>query len=46
MEGINDFLLEDCASAAQNILLAAHGVGLGATWCSILKICPRFDQQR
>lgn len=46
MEGINEFLLEDCASAAQNILLAAHGLGLGATWCSLLKTCPRYKHIR
>ncbi len=25
----------DCAAATQNLLLAAHGLGLGAVWCGI-----------
>lgn len=29
------FLVEDCSAAIQNILLAAHGIGLGAVWCGI-----------
>lgn len=29
------FLAEDCAAAIQNILLAAHGTGLGAVWCGL-----------
>jgi nitroreductase len=29
---IPGFLMEDCAAAAENMLLAAHGLGLGAVW--------------
>ncbi len=29
------FLIADCAAAIQNILLAAHGIGLGAVWCGL-----------
>lgn len=29
------FLVEDCSAAMQNMLLAAHGIGLGAVWCGI-----------
>lgn len=29
------YLVEDCSAAIQNILLAAHGIGLGAVWCGI-----------
>lgn len=29
------FMVEDCSAAIQNILLAAHGKGLGAVWCGI-----------
>ena len=25
----------DCAAATQNLLLAAHGIGLGAVWCGV-----------
>jgi hypothetical protein len=37
INGINEFLIEDCAAAVQNILLAAHGLGLGATWHGLLR---------
>lgn len=29
------FLVEDCSAAIQNMLLAAHGMGLGAVWCGL-----------
>lgn len=29
------FLTEDCSAAIQNMLLSAHGIGLGAVWCGI-----------
>lgn len=29
------YLVEDCSAAIENILLAAHGTGLGAVWCGI-----------
>lgn len=29
------FLIEDCSASIQNILLAAHGLGLGAVWCGL-----------
>jgi nitroreductase len=29
------FLADDCAAATQNLLLAAHSIGLGATWTGI-----------
>lgn len=32
-----DFLQQDCAAAVQNMLLAAHGLGLGAVWCGVAK---------
>lgn len=28
-------LVEDCSAAIQNMLLAAHGFGLGAVWCAL-----------
>ncbi len=30
---IPDYWIQDCAAVTQNILLAAHGMGLGAVWC-------------
>ncbi len=33
----------DCAAATENLLLAAHGSGLGAVWCGIYPVQPRID---
>lgn len=33
----------DCAAATQNIMLAAHGLGLGSVWCGVY---PDVDRQR
>ncbi len=30
-----DFWVEDCSASAENILLAAHAMGLGAVWTSV-----------
>lgn len=35
-ESIREFLLADCSAAAQNILLCAHGLSLGAVWCGVV----------
>jgi len=32
------FLVEDCSAAIQNMLLAAHGLGLGAVWCGLYPV--------
>ena len=37
-EGMAGFLTEDCSAAIQNILLAAHGLGLGAVWCGLYPV--------
>jgi nitroreductase len=29
------FLLQDCSATIENLLLAAHGLGLGACWVSV-----------
>ncbi len=29
------FWVQDCSAATQNILLAAHALGLGAVWCGV-----------
>lgn len=34
-QNVEGFLVEDCSAAIQNMLLAAHGTGLGAVWCGI-----------
>lgn len=35
------FLVEDCSAAIENILLAAHGLGLGAVWCGLHPVTDR-----
>ncbi|MBP7401735.1 MAG: nitroreductase family protein [Clostridia bacterium] len=30
-----DLLVMDCSAAVENMLLAAHGLGLGAVWCGV-----------
>jgi nitroreductase len=34
---VHDLLINDCSAASQNILLAAHAIGLGAVWCGIVQ---------
>lgn len=36
----------DCAAATQNILLAAHALGLGAVWCGVYPREPRMEGLR
>jgi nitroreductase len=33
----------DCAAACQNLLLAAHALGLGACWCGVHPRQPRVE---
>ena len=35
------FWVQDCSAAVQNVLLAAHGLGLGAVWCGIYPVKER-----
>jgi nitroreductase len=37
-EELLGFLIEDCSAAIQNMLLAAHGLGLGAVWCGLYPV--------
>jgi nitroreductase len=45
MEAVHDrqlsYLLQDCSAAIENLLIAVHGLGLGAVW---LGIHPREDR--
>lgn len=36
----------DCAASAQNMLLAAHALGLGAVWCGVYPREPRMEGLR
>jgi nitroreductase len=37
------YLLQDCSAAIQNLLLAAHGLGLGACWLGVHPRQPRIE---
>lgn len=36
-----DYWVEDASAATENLLLAAHGIGLGAVWCGIYPMKER-----
>lgn len=36
--------MQDCSAAAENILLAAHGLGLGAVWTGVYPIKERISK--
>lgn len=36
-------LINDCSAATENMLLAAHGLGLGGVWCGIIDEDGRLD---
>jgi nitroreductase len=38
VQPIHDFLIEDCSAATENILLAAHGLDLGAVWIGVFTL--------
>lgn len=38
-----DFWVQDCSAATENILLAAHALGLGAVWTGVYPIAERID---
>jgi len=38
-----DYWVQDCSAATQNLLLAAHGLGLGAVWLGIYPIQERVS---
>lgn len=36
LEGVGrDYWVQDVSAATENLLLAAHGIGLGAVWCGV-----------
>jgi len=43
LEKSEGFWVIDCSAAIQNMLLAAHGLGLGAVWCGIYPRQERVD---
>ncbi len=38
-----DYWVEDASAATENLLLAAHGMGLGAVWCGIYPLPERVS---
>lgn len=38
-----EYWVQDCSAATENILLAAHGLGLGAVWCGVYPVTERID---
>lgn len=38
-----DYWVQDCSAATENILLAAHAVGLGAVWCGCYPVSERVS---
>ena len=45
-DGQLSYLLQDCAAATENILLAASLLGLGACWCGVHPRKERMDLAR
>lgn len=43
-EGIEqEFWIQDCSAATENILLMAHGLGLGAVWTALYPLKERYE---
>jgi nitroreductase len=42
----NDFWIQDCSAAVENILLAATSLGLGAVWCGAFPVIERSEKVR
>jgi nitroreductase len=43
LEKFPGYWVQDCSAATQNLLLAAHGKGLGAVWTGIYPLGDRVD---
>lgn len=42
IEGVGkEYWVQDCSAVSENILLAAHGLGLGAVWCGVYPVPER-----
>ncbi|MGA2621971.1 MAG: nitroreductase family protein [Thermoguttaceae bacterium] len=46
LEKSEGYWVEDCAAATQNMLLAAHALGLGAVWCGVYPREARMEGLR
>lgn len=44
LEGVGqEYWVQDCSAATENILLAAHSFGLGAVWCGVYPVEERIE---
>ena len=43
LERFKGYWMQDCCAAVENILLAAHGLGLGAVWTAVYPEDSRID---
>lgn len=44
LEGIEqEFWIQDCSAATENILLMAHGLGLGCVWTALYPLKERYE---
>ena len=41
-----EYWVQDCSAATENILIAAHSLGLGSVWCGVYPIDDRVDALR
>jgi nitroreductase len=46
LEKSEGYWVVDCSAAVQNMLLAAHALGLGAVWCGVYPRQPRMEGLR
>ena len=42
-EKFKDYWVQDCSAATQNILLAAHAIGLGTVWLGVHPVADRVN---
>ncbi|MBM3498990.1 MAG: nitroreductase family protein [Armatimonadetes bacterium] len=40
------YWIQDCSAATENLLIAAHAIGLGAVWCGITPRAERVAQTK
>lgn len=43
LEKYPDFWVQDCSAATENLLLAAHALGLGAVWAGVYPLNKRVE---
>ncbi len=42
-EEVPDYWIQDVSAATENLLLAAHSMGLGAVWCGVYPVQERVN---